>query len=237
MINNGWEFSLTKTFIDRLTKKDEIKKFCPMCMLGETNKEKTFILNLLTNNKLKSGVEYKTKGINCKFSDFEYSYDDFMPAKTSEESEKKYLIFDSAGSSEPLLIDSDEMKNLKDEALKRVVESNNRDLKASEEFMKDVLIKNSKIIIVVVNQITLAEQIFLYELKNEGNFEELFVLHNLFNFKKKEEMEEYINNSIVNSIYFDITKDYYQMKMKKKIRLISLIIILKSKKKMEENNH
>jgi len=77
--------------------------------------------------------------------------------------------------------------------------------------MKNLLIKNSKIIIVVVNQLSLAEQYFLYELKNDANFEELYVLHNLFNFKNKNDMLNYINETIVNSLYFDITKDYYQI--------------------------
>ena len=118
---------------------------------------------------------------------------------------------DSAGRSEPLLIDPELRKTLKDEDLKRTVESNNRDLKLSETFMKNLLIKNSKIIIVVVNQLSLAEQYFLYELKNDANFEELYVLHNLFNFKNKNDMLNYINETIVNSLYFDITKDYYQI--------------------------
>ena len=54
--------------------------------------------------------------------------------------------------------------------------------------MKNVLIKNSKIILIVVNQLSLAEQIFLYELKNDANFIKLFIVHNLFNFQKREDL-------------------------------------------------
>lgn len=77
--------------------------------------------------------------------------------------------------------------------------------------MKNFLISHSKIILVVVNQLTLAEQLFLYELKNdnEDKFEELFIIHNLFNFENKRDIENYINNTIVHSIYFDISKDYF----------------------------
>ena len=77
--------------------------------------------------------------------------------------------------------------------------------------MKNILIKYSKIIVVVVNNLSLAEQLFLFELKNEGNYEELFIIHNIFHFKTKEEMEEYIENTIINSIYFDLSKDYYDI--------------------------
>ena len=63
-----------------------------------------------------------------------------------------------------------------------------------------------------MNQLTLAEQIFLYELKNdnEDKFEELFIIHNLFNFENKRDIENYIDNTIVHSIYFDISKDYFE---------------------------
>ena len=36
--------------------------------MGESGSGKTFILNLLTNNRLKYGFEYKTEGISCKFT-------------------------------------------------------------------------------------------------------------------------------------------------------------------------
>lgn len=107
------------------------------------------------------------------------------------------------------MIDPEEKKKYKDEELKKTVENYNHDLKISEEFMKNLLIKYSKIIIVVVNNLSLAEQLFLYELKNDGNYEELFIIHNIFHFKTKEQMEDYIENTIINSIYFDLSKDYY----------------------------
>lgn len=202
LYDKGWDYILYDEFVKRLQKDEKDKSFCPLCIIGETNKGKTYILNLLTNNKLESGVEYKTKGISCKFTNFNEGNE------IEESIEKKFLLFDTAGRSEPILIEPEKKKDLKDEDLKKKVESSNRDLKLSEEFMKNVLIKNSKIILVVVNQLSLAEQLFLFELKNEGNFEELYILHNLFNFKNKEEMEDYIEKTIINSIYFDLNKDY-----------------------------
>ena len=209
LYSKGWDYVLNKEFIRRMQKDKKVKevneemKFCPLCIIGETNKGKTYILNLLTNNRLESGIEYKTEGISCKFTNFNEEDD--------PDTEKKFLLFDTAGRSEPLLIDPKKKKEFTDEDLKRTVESNNRDLKNSEEFMKNILIKYSKIIVVVVNNLSLAEQLFLFELKNEGNYEELFIIHNIFHFKTKEEMEEYIENTIINSIYFDLSKDYYDI--------------------------
>jgi hypothetical protein len=204
LFKKGWNYFLTEKFDKRIKNKEY--RICPMCFLGETNKGKTFIINLLTNKNLKSGSEYKTEGISCKFSDFEYSNNEINDSDEPE----KFLLFDSAGRSEPLLIEPEEKLSIKDD-LKRIVETNYRDLKVSEEFLKNVLINNSQIIIFVVNQLTLSEQIFLYELKNQQNFDQLFIIHNLFNFEKKEDLEDYIDNTIVRSIYFDMSKDYFPM--------------------------
>ena len=203
LFDKGWNYTLFDSFIKRLQMNEDDRCFCPLCMIGETNKGKTFILNLLTNNKLESGIQYRTEGISCKFTSFNEDN------REEEEIDKKFLLFDTAGRSEPLLIDPEIKKKFTEEDFKRTVETNNRDLKLSEDFMKNLLIKNSKIIIVVVNQLSLAEQLFLFELKNEENYEQLFVIHNIFNFKKREEMENYIENTIINSIYFDLTKHYF----------------------------
>ena len=48
-------------------------------------------------------------------------------------------------------------------------------------------------------------------MKTEANYEELFIIHNIFHFKTKTEIEEYIDNTIINSIYFDLSKDYYDI--------------------------
>lgn len=202
LFKKGWSYFRTEKFDKRIKNKEY--KICPMCFLGETNKGKTFIINLLTNKNLKSGNEYKTEGISCKFSDFKYSNNEINDYDEPE----KFLLFDSAGRSEPLLIEPDEKLKIKDD-LKRIVETNYRDLRVSEELMKNVLINNSQIIIFVVNQLTLAEQIFLYEIKNQQNFDQLFIIHNLFNFEKKEDLEDYIDKTIVRSIYFDMSKDYF----------------------------
>ena len=208
LFEKGWFFFLTEKFVKRMEEEEDI---CPMCFLGETNKGKTFIINILTNKNLKSGSEYKTEGISCKFSDFEYSNNEINNSNESE----KFLLFDTAGRSEPLLIEPKEKLKIKDD-LKRIVESNYRDLRISEEFLKNLLINHSQIIIVVVNQLTLSEQIFLYELKNQQNFDQLFIIHNLFNFEKREDMEDYIDSTFIRSIYFDMSKDYFPIDPKNK---------------------
>ena len=220
LYHDEWTYILSNRFLERMQITDkENRKFCTICLIGETNKGKTFLLNLLTDNKLQSGIEYKTIGISCKFTNFKYNAND-LDEDDIKEKEAKFLIFDSAGRSEPLLIEPELKAKLSDEELKNRVEADNKDLKLSEDFIKNFLISHSRIILVVVNQLTLAEQIFLYELKNdnEDKFEELFIIHNLFNFENKRDIENYIDNTIVHSIYFDISKD--QKIILKQIKLI-----------------
>ena len=210
LYHDEWTYILYNRFLERIQIKDEEKrKFCTICLIGETNKGKTFLLNLLTDNELQSGIEYRTIGISCKFTNFEFEKNKI---DSDAQKEPKFLIFDSAGRSEPLLIEPEKKSKFSDEELKNRVEADNKDLKLSEDFIKNFLISHSRIILVVVNQLTLAEQIFLYELKNdnEDKFEELFIIHNLFNFESKRDIENYINNTIVHSIYFDLSKDYFE---------------------------
>ena len=152
---------------------------------------------------MKRGEENKTEGLSCKFTDFGGDGD-------------KFMIFDSAGSSKPLLIDDssskDETNNLLE--LKKEVERKSRDLKSSEKFLRDFIINNSNIIILVVNQLTLSEQKSLYQLKTEKNFDEIFILHNLCNFYERAQIEDYVEKTIINSMYFNLRKNYFEPKDK-----------------------
>ena len=209
----GWEYYYTDTYKNLIEDKKN-EKYSKIGFIGETNKGKTFILNQLTKNQLKSGEQYKTDGLSCKFTDFEGK-------------DNKFMIFDSAGRSEPLLIDesnSGEKPNNRDKSnisndeklkeLKNEVEKKSRDLKLSEKFLRNFIINNSDIIILVVNQLTLSEQKSLYQLKTENNFDEIFILHNLCNFYKREQIEDYVENTIINSMYFDLRKNYFEPKNK-----------------------
>ena len=108
-------------------------------------------------------------------------------------------------------------KKRKKNDLRKTVEFKYGDLKESEEFLKNLLIDNSQIILLIVNQLTLSEQILLNELKNQNKvkFEQLYIIHNLFNFETKEDIENYVDNTICRSIFFDITKKYFNIKDKK----------------------
>ena len=205
-IKNGLNYLISDSFKRRFRDNLETKKFCHLGILGWMNRGKTFILNLLGNIKLVSGFEHKTEGLCCKYIDLSFEEEEEKIQEKINSTKEKFLVFDSQGISQPLLIDPEEKKMFKDEDIERKIKSNNRDLKVNGKFIKNFLIKNSKMILVVVNQLSLREQDFLSKLKDDENCEELYILHNLFNFRNKRDMLDYINNTIVNSLYFDITK-------------------------------
>ena len=205
LFDNGWDYILFYSFIKKI--KSSENNLCPISIIGEKNRGKTFILNLLTNNLFDNEIKYKIEGICCKLGNIDN--EDEEDDEHDELSQNNLLFFDMSGKSEPLLIESENKNTLTNEELKKIVETNSKDLKISENFMQNLLIRNCKILIVVVNQLSLSEQIFLYNLKNENNYEKLIVIHNLFKFKQREDIENYLENTIVNSIFFDLTKNYF----------------------------
>ena len=206
----GWDYLFHDKFIKRFEDKINITKFCPLCILGGEKKGKTFIINLLTNNKIKNNNENEEEGLSCKFMNINFTGKE---SNKIDKSNEKILAFKYIGRVRPLLKDcvTKEIKNVLDNEIlkKNYFLSHIKDLKLTAEFINNLLIKNSKIIIVVVNELSLDEQIFLYELKNYDCYQELFIIHNLFNFKNREEMEYYINNTIIGSINFELSKEYF----------------------------
>ena len=231
-LKKGWEFITSKKYIKRMNiKEQELRKFCTVCMCGESNKGKTFILNKLLNNNLPSGYPIKTDALSLVFSDFKNYSNDLNSEKDEEIKPYKFLAFDTAGRSEPLLRKLEDNENTKEtktgkeltkkdaSVLKNFVESENRDLKISEDFLKNLLITYSSIIIYAVTQLSLSDQIFLYELKNNEQlkYEELFIIHNLFNYETREDLEEYINNTLFTQFILIYQKHILMWKMKVKI--------------------
>ena len=77
----------------------------------------------------------------------------------------------------------------------------------SEKFLRNFILKNAKIIIVVVNQLSLNEQQFLYDLKTEiDKYDQIFVVHNLYHLYTMDDINKYIKETIESSIYFNLKK-------------------------------
>ena len=92
-------------------------------------------------------------------------------------------------------------ENLFDRCLKNII----LDKSITEQFIKDFVLNTSKIIFIVVGQLTITEQLFINNLKN--NIEEgkqIIIIHNLLNFVKMKQVTDYIEEVLKKSIYFNL---------------------------------
>ena len=82
----------------------------------------------------------------------------------------------------------------------------------TELFLQNYIIHNSDILILVVGKFTYSEQKLLNKIKTEikrSNINKpLFIIHNLFTFTSKNQVEEHINEYLLKSATFDLEKGH-----------------------------
>ena len=202
--DSGWEikYPKSKETYDKLKEKSMIIAG----VIGNRNKGKSFILGKLTDFKIPQGFSIKTEGISVCFGD---------------KDEHCVAILDSAGQEVPLLNSAiNQKKIVKNEQkieLKNNKENNDekekkeekeldetqileiclRDKLITERFLEEFIIQNSDILLLVVGNITLNEQKILTRIKNSlKNQKYLYVIHNLLNYQSKDQVEDYIKNTL-----------------------------------------
>ena len=205
LIKEGWSVKYNNKGKDTyLEKKD--KNTIVVGVIGNGNKGKSFLLEKLLEGKIPKGFNVKTEGLSLKYGTIEDHYVAFL---------------DSAGQERPLL-KRDEKKGednkiKKDE--KAEFELYSMDKLITEYFLQKFIIWKSDILILVVGNITLTEQKLLLRVTKAveylGNQKEVYVVHNLKEFSTKEQVNDYIENTLkklykieieVNNIH-NITRD------------------------------
>ena len=180
-------------------------------VIGNGNKGKSFFLEKLSEYEIPKGFNVKTEGLSIRYG----------------ESETHNLaILDSAGQETPLL--KEENNNKKEEKqystnkqteisndLKEVLEDNeieeySRDKLISEFFIQKFIIYKANILIIVVGNITLNEQQLLTRVIKEAKDKQIFVIHNLQNFVTKEQVNDYIENTLKKLYKVKIKENIYQ---------------------------
>ncbi len=99
-----------------------------------------------------------------------------------------------------------EDENIYNICLKKLIS----DKSITEQFIKDFVMFTSKIIIVVVGQLTISEQLFIYNLKkNCSNSKDIIIIHNLLNFVKIKQVQDYLEQVLLKSIYFNLKEETF----------------------------
>jgi len=172
-------------------------------IVGIKNRGKSFLLKRILDNKNykpKDGFLVTTHGISCGFPILE----------DNEKSYQPFITLDTAGKDNPLLQSAYPSKN----DIKSIV----RDQKVCEILLSDFIIKESNILIAVVEQLSFAEQEMLRTLigrlkqKEVDSIEKrkLIVIHNLMNIKKLQDIEKFINEILLKSLTFSLEKQFVE---------------------------
>ena len=98
-----------------------------------------------------------------------------------------------------------------DKEIKQNIEfqENARDKIMTELFLENLIIKVSDILLLVVGKLTYSEQLLINKIKVEckkQNKGKIFIIHNLQEFRTKEQVEDYIENSLLKCSTFDLIK-------------------------------
>ena len=181
LLIDGWEIIYSK----EKYKQNINKKLIPISVIGESNRGKSYLLGRICNIDLPIGFNEKTEGISVKYLSIGQSY---------------CALIDSAGGQTPIIKDNKNNENVYYRALKYLI----LDKSITEQIIKDYILNKSRIIFVVIGQLTINEQLLINNLKIDNNYDEIIIIHNLLNFVKISQVKNYINDVLKKSIYFDL---------------------------------
>ena len=195
LLDKGWqeEFPNDKSIYEE--KKD--KESVIVSVIGNANKGKSFILAKLSDVDLPSGFEIQTKGLSVKYPTI---------------ANKNIILLDTAGFQTPLVENdvyklSEDKDTLQEEKYLNEVTELSRDKQMTECLLQKFVLTQANILICVVGELTYSEQKFLNKIKKDIQDKRLFVVHNLQNFTKKEQVVNYIKDILMISLTFKL-KEY-----------------------------
>lgn len=210
-LKKGWEFKYTKLGLENYDKRKN-KRSCTVAVVGNANKGKSFILQKIAGDSFPSGYACKTEGLSLKYP---------------KADELNFILFDTAGLETPLIkekfynLEQDMKKEKankekeesndeeeKDDDLKnKIIELYARDKQTTEFFLQSFVTNNSNVLVLIMNAMTNTDQILLNKVKKQcGKGRKLFVIHNLQNFVTIQQCENYIEETLMKSLTFKLSK-------------------------------
>ena len=222
-VKNGWKIKYNeagKKRYNEMKNKESLK----IGIIGNGNKGKSFFLQKLSEVELPKGTSIKTEGLSLKYPKF-------------KDSNNNIILLDSAGLETPLLKDEnikEKLESKKEESSStsstQIVEQEKKldfsqmvndlsniakDKALTELFLQNFIMTESDILIAMVGILTYSEQKLLNRIKSDlkkrkKNYS-LYVIHNLQTYVEKEQVEKYINETLLNCATFELKerKDIY----------------------------
>ena len=188
-------------------------------VIGNKNKGKSFLLSKFIDkqnySKNEHGFLVTTKGISANFPILEEEGDN----------QTNVITLDTAGKDNPLLDMTNNIENpngtpkrkkYENEQIKNIA----RDQRISEIVLSDFIIQEADVLITVLEQLSFAEQEMLKNLLNQlkskksgnnrVNPKKLIVIHNLMNLVDVNSIQKFIDNTLLNSFTFKLSKRQLQ---------------------------
>ena len=195
-LDEGWEILMNERGKNNYEKYKNIEKIVRIGVIGNENKGKSTILKRISGFDLPTGYSIKTEGLSIKYPELE-KYPNLH-----------LVLLDSAGRETPVLNNN---KNDLDNNNNIIFMEKSRDKLLTEVFLQNYIIKNSDILLLVFGKLTFEEQKLLNKVKNDMKSlkrkEPLIVIHNLKEFERISQIEEYIQTVLLRSSTFKLKED------------------------------
>lgn len=189
LADSGWKVIDTT----KLRPEDEKKQVSIISVLGNKNSGKSFILELLTDKPIPNGYSVTTEGLS------------FIIPDNDKNKDENLILIDTAGTDSPLLTDI-----LKEEERDNpIIENILKDRQITDYFIQKFILEKSDIFICIIDNLTLTEQKFINRIIKYCKDKQIFIVHNLKTFIKKKQVEDYIKDTLLQSLTFDLEKEEY----------------------------
>ena len=245
LITEGWKIDKTISESEETLE----KRVAIVSVLGNKNSGKSFILHLLTDKDIPNGYTVTTEGLSFIIPDNDKNKND------------NFILIDTAGTESPLLSEEpneakEEKKNKKEKKVKeeskedkkeenkeekkeekteeQIIEDMLKDRQITDYFIQKFILEKSDIFICVVGNMTLTDQKFINRIIKHYANKKIFIVHNLKTFIEKYQVEEYITDTLLKSLTFDLEKEkYFDLANPKKTEEQNQYFY---KQKLKENN-
>ena len=196
LLDKGWE----EEFTDKGKQRYEEKKNKPsvvVSVIGNQNKGKSWILGKISGEEIPKGYAVKTKGLSIIYPTID---------------KQNIILLDTAGFETPL-VENDvyKLSKKKDELSEKEyldeVTDLAKDRQMTEYFLQRFVLTQANILLVLVGQLTYTDQKFLNRIKKECGDKRIFIIHNLKNLEKIDQVKEYIMDTLKLSLTFKLKEN------------------------------
>ena len=199
LLDYGWEEDFSSKGIRSYQEKKD-KPSVLVSVFGNHNTGKSFILSNISGIDFPCGYSLETSGLGIRY-----------PIEN-----QNCIFLDNSGFNKPL-VENDcyhlPKDNLSEKEYIETINTITSDRLLTEYFILNFILYYSNIPILVLDELSFSQQELYDKAKKLLYGNQLFVIHNLKNYEKIEQVEEFIKEILESSITFDVKKNEMMINM------------------------